>query len=754
MTSAPTILATCKQTRFHLLDENPSTEIDVEGLSITITSAGAESPDEPSKSKLKGKSKAKAPGKELISDAHLRLKGGIHYGLLGRNGTGKSSKSRHENDPDTCINSLPALLRAMADKLIPGIPHVTRIAILQQTGVDDESGGYGRLRLDKTVLDAVLSSDETRNEVMYTADFLSKSFDTDDPLEPVKAIRKIQYRQAEKNLFLAHKNANLKSGARGFQARKDLKTAEANMESATERMAQNAQSIDADAVQVDTQAAVETLQTLQSQLEDMNLADMEKEARRILLGLGFKEENLEKKVSTLSGGWRMRCMLASVLVQSPDIMILDEPTNFLDLLGVVWLENYLQQLRETSETTILLVSHDRDFINAVCEEIVILRDQKLTYFRGNLAAYEQDFEEQKLYWGRMKESQERQIAHMEASIRENLKIGKKTNDDNKLRQAKSRQKKVDDRMGLQVNANGHRFKLNRDLVGFHLSSRAEIEVPQDERGASMALPEVTELRFPGPLVSLEGINFRYQKNDRVILDDVNLVVHLGDRVGIMGLNGSGKTTLIRILNGQIPPSKGKVSTHPRLKVGYYGQHSVEELQERGRSEPSLTALGLLTAETEGRLNEGAIRGLLSSMGLAGRIASDVPVAKLSGGQLVRLALARIVWASPQLLILDEITTHLDFHTVTALATALSSFDGAIILVSHDRFLVRSVIEGKRDTEHKLDEDFEGVEEEESTESAPRRRSVYVLKAGQMNEQSTGVEQFEKSLVKRVQKLLK
>jgi hypothetical protein len=141
----------------------------------------------------------------------------------------------------------------MADKLIPGIPHVTRISILQQTGVDDESGGYGSLRLDKTVLDAVLGSDETRNEVARTAEceniphialeffvangkpVLSKSFDTEDPLEPVKAIRKVQYQRAERNLFLAHKNANLKSGARGFQARKDLKTAEANMESASER---------------------------------------------------------------------------------------------------------------------------------------------------------------------------------------------------------------------------------------------------------------------------------------------------------------------------------------------------------------------------------------------------------------------------------------------------------------------------------------------------------------------------------------
>lgn len=484
----------------------------------------------------------------------------------------------------------------------------------------------------------------------------------------------------------------------------------------------------------------------------MKLADMEKEARRILLGLGFKDDALEKKVSTLSGGWRMRCMLASILVQKPDIMILDEPTNFLDLMGVVWLENYLQQLRDESGATVLLVSHDRDFINAVCEEIIILRDEKLNYFRGNLAAYEQDFEERKLYLGRMKEAQERQIEHMQASIQQNLKIGKKTNDENKLRQAKSRQKKVDDRMGLQVSANGGRFKLNRDLVGYHLTSRAEIEVPQDERGATMSLPDATELRFPGPLVSLEGVSFRYKKNDRYILDDVNLFVHLGDRVGIMGLNGSGKTTLIRILNGQIPPSPGKVSTHPRLKVGYYGQHSVEELQERGRGDPATTALSMLMAETEGSLTEGAVRGLLSSMGLQGRIASDVPVAKLSGGQLVRLALARVVWNAPQLLILDEITTHLDFHTVTALATALSSFNGAIILVSHDRFLVRSVIEGKRDTDHKLDEDFEGLEEEEEVTS-PRRRAVYVLKMGKLVEQSGGVEQFEQSLVKRVQKML-
>lgn len=366
----------------------------------------------------------------------------------------------------------------------------------------------------------------------------------------------------------------------------------------------------------------------------MKLVDIEKQARRILIGLGFKEIWFTKPFTTLSGGWRMRCMLASILVQNPDIMILDEPTNFLDLLGVVWLQTYLQRLRDESQTTVLLVSHDRDFIDAVCEEIVILRDQKLSYFRGNLSAYEKDFKEQKLYWGRMKEAQERQVAHMESSIRENVKVGKRTKDDNKLRMAKSRQKKVDDRMGIQVNAKGGKFKLNRDLPGYNLKARAEIEVPADERGPSMMLPDAGELRFPGPLISLERAIFGYKTNETPVLNGIDLVVHMGDRVGIMGLNGSGKSTLVQLLVGIMPPTKGKVSTHSRLKFGYYAQHSIEELHEEGRADSGLTALGLMTKEVDGTFDEGEIRGLLSAMGLQGRIVSDVPISRLSGGQLV------------------------------------------------------------------------------------------------------------------------
>lgn len=367
----------------------------------------------------------------------------------------------------------------------------------------------------------------------------------------------------------------------------------------------------------------------------MKITDIEAEARRVLLGLGFKESALEQPFESLSGGWRMRCMLAGSLVQKADIMILDEPTNFLDLLGIVWLENYFSHFRAVDDDrTVILVSHDRDFLNNVCEETIILKDQTLAYFKGNISAYEEDLGAQKLYWGRMKAAQDRQVAHMEATIRDNIKLGKKTGDDNKLRMAKSRQKKVNERMGVQVSAKGTRFKLNRDRVGYHDSMRDEIEVPQDEKGVSISIPDPQELRFPGPLVSLESVHFWYKPKSDPILNGIDLVIHMGDRVGIMGLNGSGKTTLLKVLMGSMQPKLGTVSRHPRVAIGYYSQHSVDELKALGRSEPVLTALSLICRDANGSLGEGEARGLLSSLGLIGRTASDVPITQLSGGQLV------------------------------------------------------------------------------------------------------------------------
>ncbi|DAA74158.1 TPA_exp: Uncharacterized protein A8136_3656 [Trichophyton benhamiae CBS 112371] len=741
----PVIVASCKQTRFHLAEGKGSGEIDIQGLDILIASRPSQSQDaeHSGAGKAKARKKEKAGlGIEILTGANLRLKAGVHYGLVGRNGTGKST-----------------LLRAMADRLIPGLPERVKIAILQQTDVEADIDsdpassairGISALRVNdesskkepKTVLQQVVQSDTSRNEITRKVKILSQALeDHEDPLAPAKAIRQLRHETCQHQLFLAQKNASLRSGARGLQARKDLKTAENRLEESAERLNDDLTTLDASRIEQETQAAVELLADVEAQFESMNVVDLDQEARKVLLGLGFKDTDFDRPFLSLSGGWRMRCMLAGALIQSADIMILDEPTNFLDMLGVIWLETYLSRMQENSDKTVVVVSHDRAFLNNICEELIILRDKTLTYFKGNVSAYEQDRESQKLYWGRMKEAQERQTAHIENTIKNNMKIGKKTGDDNKLRMAKSRQKKLDDRMGVQVSATGGRFKLSRDRVGWHDSMRAEIEVPADEKGVSIDLPEAPDLRFPGPLLSLEGVTFQYKHSGPVVLNSIDLVMHMGDRV--VGTN---------------EPTQGKLSRHPRLKLGYYSQHSVEELQELGRSSPTETGLSLLCRETEGVLDEGEVRGMLSSLGLPGRTASDVPVCQLSGGQLVRLALARILWPMPHILVLDEITTHLDFHTVLALAAALSSYNGALLLVSHDRYLVRKVIEGKENLEG--DDDGSGgmAEHEAKGRGATavdesQRRDVVVLKAGKLQLQEDGVDQFEASLQKRVRKMI-
>ena len=161
----------------------------------------------------------------------------------------------------------------------------------------------------------------------------------------------------------------------------------------------------------------------------------------------------------------MRCMLANVLLQDADIMLLDEPTNFLDLLGIMWLQTYLLDLRSSSPKTLVVVSHDRAFMDQACEELILLKDQALVYFDGNLTAYEEDLESRRLNLERMQEAQNRQIAHMKETIADNIKAGKKHGDDNKLRQAVSRRRKIEDRSGMEVNARGSRFKLSRDRPG-------------------------------------------------------------------------------------------------------------------------------------------------------------------------------------------------------------------------------------------------------------------------------------------------
>ncbi|KAH6995319.1 ABC transporter [Ilyonectria destructans] len=734
--SVATILCTSKQTRFNI--QMPSyRDLEVDGLHITVTSG--------EKAGAKGKSKARSEGTEILANSKLRLKAGQRYALVGRNGSGKST-----------------LLKAIAEKLIPGIPEETRVVILQQTDASnsnpDDPLSEAVLKTDgsnpqgPSVLEHVIEEATARSDIEQEIRALSAGVNDTDPLGPMRAIRTIRHERNQKRLFLLDKNARLRSGARGMAARKALTAFEKEVDQYKALIEQPGDEISVETLEAETEKAIDMLADLRLEVESAKVSQIESKAKRILTGLGFSEAYMTKPVTSLSGGWKMRTALSIALLHETDILILDEPTNFLDLAGIIWLQRYLELLDERNDApTLILVSHDRDF-TTLCSDLLILKDKKLTYFHGNLPAYESSQLERKTWLTKMKEAQNKQKDHIQQSISNSIKAGKANDDQKRLRQAKSRQKKLDERWGLEVNAKGGRFKLNRDLTGHHFTRRADIDVPKDERPVSFVLPEAPDLRFPGPLISVENATFKYPTKSRgktpapVVLQDINLSVHVGDRIGIVGLNGAGKSTLIRLLVRKSQPSSGAVTTHSRLKLAYYSQHAVETLQAMGQEEPTLTALSLLIKEVDGALDEGQLRGLLGGLGLPGRVASDIPVRKLSGGQLVRCELARLLWNSPHCLVLDEVTTHLDYETVAAMREVLRDWEGAVVLVSHDRWFMRGVVEGMvDDSDSQTDLDLD--------DETQRTRVVYMLRARKMTLLENGVTEFEEGVEKKVKKLL-
>lgn len=495
----------------------------------------------------------------------------------------------------------------------------------------------------------------------------------------------------------------------------------------------------------------------------MGSSAAESKARSVLLGLGFSEESIDQPVSRLSGGWRTRCSLACALCQSVDLLMLDEPTNFLDLPSIIWLERYIQELPPT--VTVLVVSHDRAFCDGVGEELLVFRNMALERFRGNVSAFEIERMKKYKYLSKMKEAQDKQKKHIESSIDKNVKAAKRTGDDKKLKQAASRKKKLDERWGMETSAKGGRFKLNRDLTGYHLTNRGEIELPDFDHPVQFTFPTNTaDLRFPGALLSMEKISFAYPKNKKTaVLQDVDLTIHPGERIGIAGKNGSGKSTLVSLamaeVGGESSTMKlisGKVVKHTRARFGLYSQHSVEELNSIAVSKPELTALSHLMEFAGSEMAEKDARGLLSGLGLVGKVASDVPIALLSGGQKVRLALAKLLWTPPQLLILDEVTTHLDSDAIQALVSALKDYDGAILVVTHDRYFMRCVVEGE--SPKSIAKSYRPGEEEDEEDSSEdddgdtRVRVVYRMIKGRLKKLDGGMLQYEELAAKASTKM--
>jgi ATPase subunit of ABC transporter with duplicated ATPase domains len=588
------------------------------------------------------------------------------------------------------------------------------------------------------------------DEKTLTCSALTNALDDPDGSSITKTLRTIVLKRAEDELFTADKIARLRSGARGFDARKFLRVQEKATEDARQALEVLEISTEGDSLEDDTQKALDMQAGLQAELDVLPIRDVEAKAKSVLAGLGFTNTRIATKVSTLSGGWRKRCQLAAALLQTADVLILDEPTNFLDMLGMLWLQRYLEDLRDTSpDTAVVLVSHDRDFVNATCDELMILREKQLIYFQGNLESYEKSIRHEILRMSRMKKAQDRQITHISKTIANSVQQGKKTGDDNKLRQAKNRQKKLDDRMGMEVSAKGGRFKLNRDLAGYHESKRDAIEVPKDEEVVTLRFPPAPDMRFQSSLISLEGVSYRHPQTTKPALQDVNLVVHPGDRIGFLGLNGAGKTTLVNLLTNLLHPTSGTIQTYPRLKVGFYSQNTVSDLASANPNLTPISLLSLRATEQSTPLNEQDARKLLANTGLVGRTVTDTPVAKLSGGQLVRLALCLLFLDPPHVFVMDEPSTHLDLGTVSALARALQEYDGAVVLVSHDRFMVRAIVEGEPvDTD---DSDDEGLGSGGDGEEEWRRRIVYEVKAGKVKELSDGIAAWERTLEKRLTK---
>jgi ATP-binding cassette, subfamily F, member 3 len=384
------------------------------------------------------------------------------------------------------------------------------------------------------------------------------------------------------------------------------------------------------------------LAELHARLTDIAAAAAPARAATILAGLGLSAAQQTEPVEALSGGWRMRVALAAALFAEPDLLLLDEPTNHLDFEAALWLEGFLKSYPRT----VLLVSHDREFLNGVASHILHLDQEKLTLYSGDYDRFERTRAERLARQAALHAQQEVQRRHMQAFIdRFRAKASK-------ARQAQSRLKA--------------------------LARLQPIAAVMEARAFEFRFPTPTEL--PPPLVTMERIAVGY--GDTPVLRRLDLRVDQDDRIALLGPNGNGKTTLARLISGRLKPAAGELRRHPKLRIGYFAQHQLEELEEHAT--PYGHMRRLMPEAPEDR-----VRARLGQFAFPGAKA-DVKVSDLSGGEKARLLFALITHDAPQLLILDEPTNHLDIDAREALIRALNDYAGAVILVSHDSHILETV----------------------------------------------------------------
>ena len=381
---------------------------------------------------------------------------------------------------------------------------------------------------------------------------------------------------------------------------------------------------------------------LHMHLADIDGYTIEARAAKILAGLGIEQSKQEQTVKEFSGGWRVRLNIARCLIARSDLLLLDEPTNHLDLPAIAWLEKWLINY----QGCLLVISHDREFLDNIVLHVLSIEQKVVRLYKGNYTAFEDQKAAQMAIQQARYEKQQTHIAHMMDFVnRFRAKASK-------AKQAQSRLKAID-----------------------RLEHIAKVQGDQEFNFEFFPSPPP-----PTPMVRLYRTTAGYS-NDAVILTKININIEPGARIGLIGKNGEGKSTLIKTLAGKLPPLAGDANLYPGVRVGYFDQHNVDYM------DLNKTPVELLL-ELDKTPSELKVRSFLASFAFDADMIKRT-IIKFSGGEKSRLALALIVWQRPNLLLLDEPTNHLDLHMRSALTIALQSFGGAVILVSHDKHLLRT-----------------------------------------------------------------
>lgn len=393
-----------------------------------------------------------------------------------------------------------------------------------------------------------------------------------------------------------------------------------------------------------TTCSPDELPEIYDELKRLESDTAEGRVSRILSGLGFSEDDLQKKVSDFSGGWRMRLALAGALFRYSDILLLDEPTNHLDLEASIWLENYLKKYSKT----LLIISHDRNLLNNICDGIIHFENKKLVSYSGNYNNFYKNYI--------LKHENEEKLAKKQAEFKAHLQsfVDRFRYKATKAKQAQSRLKMLD--------------KLQ------------DISVTQLDKSCHFEFPQALDL--PTPLVKIENGSVGY--DDNIVLNKININITPQDRIGILGKNGNGKSTLAKLIYGDLQLKKGSIHRQAKLNIGFFTQHQMEELPLDMSPFEYISSLLPQKTETE-------IRSILGNFGISGDVAIT-KIKDLSGGEKSRVVFTKLSLDKPSILILDEPTNHLDIQTRDALIEALNNYNGAVLLITHDFNFLNMVVD--------------------------------------------------------------